>query len=161
MPYQNLKQILNQYPAKAVRIIGLGNPNQGDDAVGIELCKKLKSIAPNYIFHEQEKSVESLVIQFIEENSIQLLFFIDAMDLKIPPGQIQLFDPTQLDHLILSISTHKPPLQILRDIIVQHNKSFYLLGIQPKSFTMFNPISNEMNQTINELYPILSNFFNK
>lgn len=147
----NLNQFLKQHPSNSTRLIGLGNMDRGDDAAGIVLCQKLKPDTPQLIFHEQEKTVESLIVDFVEDPLIQCILFIDAVDFSGKAGQARCFFPEEIKKLVLPVSTHKPPIQILCNLIIQHQKNCCLLGIQPNSLNLFEPMSIDVQNTISSL----------
>ncbi len=161
MPCQNLQNLLKHYQPQSTCLIGLGNMDRGDDACGILLCKALKPMAPDFIFQEQEKEVESLILTCLQQTDIQLILFIDALHFYAAPGTIKLFFYEDLRKLLLPVSTHHAPITILADIIKQNHKQFALVGIQPKSSSLFNALTPEIASAKKQLIRLFSSHFQK
>ncbi len=159
MPCQNLKILLKQYQPQSTYLVGLGNMDRGDDACGILLCKALKPMAPDFIFQEQEKEVESLILACLQQADIQLVLFIDALYFNAAPGTIKLFFHEDLRQLQLPISTHHPPISIFAELIKQNHKQFALVGIQPKSSSLFNTLTPEMEYAIEQLVSLFTSYY--
>ncbi len=137
-------------------MLGLGNPDLADDGAGILIAKRLRSLLESHVYFETEKSIESLVIQNLDNPDIQIFCFIDAVDFSEESGSWRFFTYEDLDKFILPVSTHKVPFQILANLIVENNKTFLLMGIQPKSLEWMASPSAEVLSAIEEIV----SFFN-
>ena len=153
-----MNELINPFkniPVNRIVFIGLGNPDRGDDAIGLEIASQLKLIFKEQVYSEPDISVESFVVHTLENKNICAFCLIDAVDFCDSPGRWQFFGRDDLNQFILPISTHKVPIHILADIIVQHEKRFYLLGIQPKSTKWMEPLSKELVKSAENVISIL------
>ena len=146
--FKKLRTIIN---SESTIIIGLGNPDRSDDAVGIRFGSRLKSHFPGRVFLETERSSESIVLDLIENETISHVLFVDATDFTGKPGEVRLFNHQDAKHFIPSISTHKVPITLLMDLLIHHHKEPYLLGIQPGNLALFGQMSDENQKTMKEL----------
>lgn len=150
--YQRLlKKFKKIVQSESTVIIGLGNPDRADDGAGMQIVSRLKLHFPERVFLESEKSAESIVLDLLENDKVLHVLFIDATDFGGNPGEARLFDHHDAKKFIPAISTHKVPMTILMDLLVQHHKNPYLLGIQPLNLNLFGELSSEVRKTINEL----------
>jgi hydrogenase maturation protease len=146
-----LKRISQLIEPESVIVIGLGNPDRADDGAGIQIVKNLQTRFSERVFLETEQGVEGIVFDCLENPSIQSVLFIDAVDFKGRPGEIRLFTIHDAGQFIPAISTHKVPLAILMELLENHHKKPYLIGIQPKSIELFGEMSSEVTEAIQDL----------
>jgi hydrogenase 3 maturation protease len=140
---------------ESVIVIGLGNSDRADDGAGIQIVKTLRARFSERAFLETEQGVEGIVFDCLENPSIQSVLFVDAVDFKGRPGEMRLFTIQDAGQFIPVVSTHKVPLTILMELIHNHHKNPYLIGIQPKSIELFGEVSNEVKAAVQNLGKIL------
>jgi len=75
-------------------IIGFGNPIRGDDAVGIEVSRRVRESAGPGI-HTREVVADAIQILFSWENA-DLAIVIDAMSAGMAPGSVRCFSAEEL-----------------------------------------------------------------
>ncbi|MGC8797822.1 MAG: hydrogenase 3 maturation endopeptidase HyCI [candidate division WOR-3 bacterium] len=119
-------------PLKTV-IIGIGNPDHGDDGVGPAVAHLL----------QKRNRTSALIIDagIVPENFLgpvisalpARVLLIDACDFNGAPGDFRLFNRSELQHLtVRGFSTHTPPLNLLANFIyAETGAEIWLLGIMP------------------------------
>ena len=137
-------------------ILTIGNTLKGDDAIGPLLYQRLKD----------ELCVEMIDAGTVPENYIQTiikkapenLLIIDAVDFAAAAGTIRIFEPHQLNLLIMS--THSLSPRIFVDMIRQEiDVQVYFLGIQPLQTQMGSPLSTAVDKAAQQLISLLTNFW--
>lgn len=144
--------------SESIVVIGLGNPDRADDGFGIILSEKLQRKYPERVFSERQRSVEGIVIDLLENKAIDTFVFVDATDFGGEPGEAKLFTPKDAERFMPAFSTHKVPISLLMDLIVQHGKKPVLLGVQPGSVELLGEMSQGVLQTMKALEKELSDF---
>jgi len=139
-------------------VIGLGNPDRADDGAGIVIASKLKEKYPQSVFLETDRSVEGIVLELLERNSIKTFLFLDASDFGGKPGEIKLFSHEDAKRFIPAVSTHKVPITFLIEIILKQGRKAFLLGIQPGSLEFMGKISPAVEKTVSILENLLIKF---
>ncbi len=145
--------------AKSPAVIGLGNRDRGDDGCGLEIAEMLKARFPRRAFSEAQKSAEALTLELIENDFIETVLYIDAADFGGRPGEFRLFDSDRAASFSPSFSTHKVPITLLMELLRQHGKQSFLLGIQPENLGLFSPVSEAVLRTVQMVYDHLSFIF--
>ena len=78
------------------------------------------------------------------------LLLIDAVDFGAEPGTIKIFQTEQLNSL--AISTHTLSPRFFVDIIRQSIKlDVYCIGVQPAQTQLGRPVSEQVNEAIQQL----------
>ncbi len=88
-------------------VIGIGNPDRGDDAVGREVARKLRAVAlPDGLEIAETEGETTALIALLEKADSAVL--IDACLSSRPPGTIDRFDvrAAPLPQTASSVSTH-------------------------------------------------------
>lgn len=142
---------------KSTALIGLGNPDRADDAVGILLAAKCRTIFPDRVFLETETSVEGVVLRILDDPSIGLVWFVDAAAFGGSAGEIRKFEVRDADQFVPAISTHKVPMTLLMNLLAQHGKTAFLLGIQPGVLDFMGKMSDSVNKVISDTERVLLN----
>ncbi len=141
--------------AESMAVIGLGNLDRADDGVGLALVSRFQVYLPERVFLETECSVETLVFSLLDREDIQTFLFIDAAHFGGKPGHVQFFRYENSKQFFPVVSTHQVPLFLLMNVIIDHGKLPFLLGIQPKSVQLFGSISSEVQETMSQLEKII------
>lgn len=138
---------LNDY---RLAIVGIGNELSGDDAAGVVLVQRLNealSHRSDLLFIDGGLAPENFS-GLIRKFSPHQLLFIDAANLDGQPGEIDVFEMEELDGL--SFSTHTLPPAILAEYLAAEcSCTVKLLGIQPVTFGMEEPMSEAVIKSIN------------
>lgn len=148
----SLNRLLSQRTNSRIAIVGVGNEMRGDDAAGILVARSLNlrvaSLENLQIIeggHAPENATGDL-----RKFSPDLVLLIDAADMGKEAGSIALIPMEQIDGV--SASTHSLPLSMLaRYLNLELNCEIALLGIQPKSVEMGEPVSDDVNQALSDI----------
>ncbi|MCD6117221.1 hydrogenase maturation protease [bacterium] len=151
-----IADIFNNHHKESVVIVGLGNRDRSDDGIGIKAAEALKQFSPERVFTEEEKSVESLVFDFIENKEIKAIIFIDAADLGGLPGETELFSASDIDKFVPTFSTHKVPITVLMNIIAKRGMDPYFIGIQPETLKFMGSISSVCAESADSIIKFIS-----
>ncbi len=157
-----LKQELKRFTEdhSLIILLCIGNDMRGDDAVGPLIADNLGEI-----FNERTdlmvinaKTVPENYTGLIRREKPSHIIFIDAVEMKMEPGQIKLVQRDEIANY--SISTHAMPLSFLIKYLESFtNAKMLLIGIQPKDIEMTSEVSKEVKSSVEELTTILSKFF--
>ena len=137
-------------------LIGLGNIDRADDGAGIQIVSKIKARFPEQAFLETEQSVEGLVFDCLENKLVGSVIFIDAVDFKGNPGQVEIFTTDDIERFSPAISTHKVPIGFLMELIQQSGRQSLLIGIQPKSLVLMGKTTAEIDKVIGQVFQIFN-----
>lgn len=142
---------------KKIGIIGLGSYLRKDDAIGLIILKKIlekKHRFPNNTeFIESGTSGFSLIHVL---DRFDIVFIIDAVNLKINLGEIRVFKPDDVVNkkIIDENSFHEPDLISILNLsqeISKNKYSIWIIGIQPKDLSYGISISDELKKVVDEL----------
>lgn len=148
----SLSRLLSQRISSRIAILGIGNEMRGDDAAGILVVRALNLRVANFEGlriieggHTPENATADL-----RKFSPDLVLLIDAADMGKEAGSIALIPMEQIDGM--SANTHSLPLSMLaRYLTLELDCEVALLGIQPKSIEMGEPVSREVNQAVSDI----------
>ena len=147
---------LNQLRNSKTLILTIGNLLKGDDAVGPIIYQQLKGKLCVEII--DAGTVPENYIQTIIKKAPKKLLIIDAIDFGAPAGTLRMFEPCQLNSLI--ISTHSLSPRVFVDMITREiDIRVYFLGIQPLQTQMGYPLSPAVDKAAQELISILTKIF--
>jgi hydrogenase 3 maturation protease len=143
---------LTQQANKRIAIVGIGNELRGDDAAGMLVVRALDMRVATLMSlriieggHAPENATANL-----RKFAPDLVLLIDAADMGKEAGSIALIPMEQIDGM--SANTHSLPLSMLaRYLTLELNCEVALLGIQPKSVEMGEPVSDEVNQAVSDI----------
>jgi hydrogenase 3 maturation protease len=144
-----LEKLLKRVDTEALILCGIGNALRADDAVGPLIVSDLKeryrtlncgSTPENYVFK-------------IEKMKPSVVLFIDAVDFGGEPGEIRLFEEEEITESPLGQpSTHLIPLGETLKMLGQLTRAeIYLLGVQPKSITFGDALSEDVEKAKREI----------
>ncbi len=78
--------------SQPILVVGVGNADRGDDAVGIAVARRVCASAPPHVaVHEQDGSGGALV-ELLQSALAPTVILIDAMASGAPPGSVQRFE---------------------------------------------------------------------
>jgi len=145
---KRLQEIKSQ---KSPLFIGIGNPNEGDDAAGPVLIASLKELGyPAFLASElKEKELPQRL------NSEEILIFVDAVNAGKKPGEIVLIPLLSVLHS--STFSHRFIPFIPHQMSYSQLKNSYVLGIQPKQLKHRSQLSAEVRQALHKITEILKN----
>ncbi len=138
-------------------ILGIGNEDNGDDAVGLHVLTQLqKESLPSWVtLFYCERVPEHFLgkISNIEPNRIMVL---DAADMKEIPGAIAIF-PKEAVSSGFHLSTHTLSLTMLEEFLkpIVPDLVIAYVGIQPKLMYFDTPLSEECKAAAEEFAELL------
>lgn len=135
-PKENWKAKLDEIQARGIPVfVGIGNQDRSDDALGVDLARKLRDKGIENVWLETELRGEGLPLR----NMNDPLIFLDAIDFHEEAGKIT-FIPLEFVFQQVSLSHRFAPfihtLQNRKQL-----KNAYVLGIQPNTIKEGNGIS--------------------
>jgi hydrogenase 3 maturation protease len=162
--FENWENKISSFLSVADRlvIIGIGNPEKGDDAAGIKCADRLKSILGNDLPHH----VKIINAGVMPENftgdirrfRAEKILIIDAVIAGHAPGTIFVFDPDQIVNE--DVSTHRMPLSMLNRFLKESiGCQVLMIGIEPKEvdldITVSKSVQNSIELLVNHLFVLL------
>jgi hydrogenase 3 maturation protease len=139
---------------KKVVLLGVGNPDRGDDALGPVLAQRLGNSG----------SLQSLGCEDVPENftgvvreaAPEVILLVDAVDFSGQPGEVVLL--ISQDFAEKRFNTHHSSLAVVMEFLERETKSpAWLLGVQPAQVVPGCAMSCEVDETINQLVRLLRN----
>jgi hydrogenase 3 maturation protease len=138
-----------------VAIMGIGNELNGDDAAGVLVARKIKSL-----IGKQDTQADAGILLVIEAGPSpesftgplrhfrpDLVLLVDAANLGQPSGAVAWVEWQQAEGL--SASTHTLPPNVLAHFLVQElNCRVMLVGIQPVHLDFDRPVSPQVLQAV-------------
>jgi hydrogenase 3 maturation protease len=115
-------------------VVGIGNPDRGDDGVGSAVVRRLLALPdaaaqPGLTLIDAEEVPESWAGR-IAAASPDVVLLIDAVELGAEPGSVAILEPAELTGR--AICTHRTPLGPFCAFIAHETGAdILLLGIQP------------------------------
>jgi len=143
---------------KRLSILGAGSFMRADDAAGVMITENLSS----FYGDEKCKNIQLCTGETAPENfsgkikkfSPTHLLIIDAADLGLEPGSIAEINPCKIGGP--SYCSHMLPLKIMIDYLEKEtNASVTLIGIQFKNINFDQPMTAEIQETVDELCNVL------
>ena len=133
-------------------ILGIGNEIKGDDAIGPIIAKKSSSL-----FNENKNiavfdggTVPENYTGLIRKENPTHIILVDAVDMKKEPGYIRVVGKEEIANY--NISTHAMPVSFLiKYMETTVNAQIILIGVQPKSMGFAEPISKEVEESVEEV----------
>ena len=152
---RDLKEELRETLTGRIALVGIGNADLGDDALGVRLAERL-----------QRAGLSSAVVAgTLPENIAGALarggydhvVFLDAVDFGAAPGSVVLMDATEIQSKFPQISTHKISLGMTARVIESECQTrVWLLGVQPASLRTGSEMSGPVKQTLKLLAGLLT-----
>lgn len=128
-------------------ILGVGNPLRGDDAVGLEILRRLRGRVPRNVRLIYGGTSPENFISKISRLRPSHVLIIDAAIFGGEPGEARLIPPEQVPDE--TISTHTIPISVLASLIQKEtNAKVMLLGIEPKNLGLGEGMSQEVSRAI-------------
>lgn len=158
----NLKKDLEAFlsGARAVGILGVGSELRADDAAGM-LVAEILDIYSNRNTAKAKFRVfyggtapENLTGE-IKKFTPSHLIVVDTAELGGKPGHVQMFDKETVGNF--SFSTHKLPLKIMIDYLLQSIElmKVSIIGLQPKSLDFGKAPSEEVKKSVSDLASLI------
>jgi len=129
-----LRDELRQRLTGRVCLVGIGNPERGDDAFGLRLAEAVRDLGYSDVILA-ERTPERW-IECLARGGFQTIVFLDAvqMNMKTAAGGAIFLESAQIASRYPQVSTHKLSLgTIARLIEAQGPTRVFLLGVQAQS----------------------------
>jgi hydrogenase 3 maturation protease len=113
-------------------VVGIGNPNRGDDAAGCLVAGTLSLTRParKGLKIINAEDVPESFLGPITESLPSTVVLVDAVELGQPPGAVALLEVEDLQDR--EASTHQAPLSLLaRFVTAESGADVFVVGIQP------------------------------
>jgi len=139
-----------QHPAL---VVGVGNPDRGDDGAGILLAVSLSRIAPDACV--VAGSAPENHLEAICRRRPRTVLFVDAVHMDAPPGVARLLPLDSIGGGALS--SHALPLAASAEYLRQRcGAESLLIGIQPRHLAFRCPLSPEVADAVDRLCAALA-----
>jgi hydrogenase 3 maturation protease len=136
---------------KGTCLVGMGNYYRSDDAVGLYIIDAVKQRAEEMGMRviNVEEILESYIFTIAEMNCDRVLF-IDAVATDSDPGTVIFGKLEDFSDLLSNLSTHHLSLKLCEQILRDHGKEVYLLGIAVQNIEYGTGLTAEV-ETASEL----------
>jgi hydrogenase maturation protease len=137
-----------------VCLVGIGNPDRGDDAVGVRLAEALRALGYRDVILA-ERTPERWV-RALAHGGFQAVLFLDAVRMGAAPGDAALLASAQIASRYPQLSTHTLSLGTLaRAIEADGPTRVFLLGVQPQAIDQGTELSGPVQTTLEILRHLL------
>ncbi len=138
---------------KKTVVLGIGQPDHGDDGVGPLLAEKIGDRA-NLVSLVCDELPENHTAAVIEQKP-QVVLLLDAVDFNGRPGQVVLLQAEDLGPV--HCSAHHASLQpLMQYLAAATGAQIRLLGIQPEKTTAGTGLCASVQETVEMLQALLS-----
>jgi hydrogenase 3 maturation protease len=135
-------------------IIGMGNELRADDAVGLEVVRRLKPFENSQLFVFEGHMTPEVFIQPACIKHPTHLLIIDAAELHKKPGEWDLLPESAIDEGMFT--THSiPATEVTTEIRRRCHTKVAFLGIQPKSREISLNRSAECQKTVQQITDLI------
>jgi hydrogenase 3 maturation protease len=143
----DLKRLQKPDRPPRLAVLGIGHELYGDDAVGVWVAGRLRTLAPNSesLLAIQGGSAPENFTGTLRRYEPDLILMVDAALMDLEPGKTRWL--SWQDTSGFSASTHTLPLHILASYLTAElNCEVDLLGIQPAQTEVGTPLSPEIQE---------------
>ncbi len=147
--FRRLEEILRVNPL----IIGIGNELRGDDGAGIALVRRISrnGYSPTLLVYANPENY----LRRIAAIPHRVRLWTDIVHFGGNPGDFRILSPEEIDRV--AISTHNFSLTVLfRYLQESHPAREFLLGIQPRSTALGEPLTPEVQHIVDVLADFIS-----
>ena len=151
----DLRDDLRRRLTARVCLVGIGNPDRGDDGFGLRLAEAVRTLGyPDVIV--AERTPERYMTQ-LSRGDFQTVLFLDAVEMGAAPGGVVLLEGREIVARYPQVSTHKLSLGALARLIeTEGSTRVFLLGVQPQSVDHASGLSEPMQTTLEVLRDLLA-----
>ena len=137
-----------------VCLLGIGNPDRGDDGLGVRLAEAVRAAGyPGVIV--AERTPERWVAEVVR-GGWQTVVLLDAIEMGAAPGTVVLLDAREITARFPQVSTHKFSLgTIARLLEAEGRMRVCLLGVQPAGVAHAAGLSDPVRTTLEILRTLL------
>jgi hydrogenase 3 maturation protease len=143
-------------------VMGIGNPDRGDDGVGLRVAERLAGLLPAGALPDGRR-LTVLLAGDVPESWLgpaaaarpDSVLLVDAADLGSAPGSAALLEPEDLAGG--AAFTHRTPLSLLSTFLRRETGAdVLLLAVQPRSVEWSDRMSPEVEEAARHLGDILA-----
>jgi hydrogenase maturation protease len=145
-----------------VCLMGLGNPDYGDDGLGAVLSEKIAGrLRDGGDAADRHEAINALTVpeRFmgpLSGRGFDHLIFVDAVEFGGAPGSVIFMGSEEIARTFPQISTHKISAGILAKWIeAEGTTKAWLLGVQPGSLKQVKGLTKDVQATIDILEELL------
>jgi hydrogenase maturation protease len=151
----DLRDDLRRRLTARVCLVGIGNPDRGDDGFGARLAEAVRTLGyPDVIV--AERTPERYMTQ-LSRGDFQTVLFLDAVEMGAAPGGVVLLEGREIVARYPQVSTHKLSLGALARLIETESPTrVFLLGVQPQSVDDASGLSEPVRTTLEVLRDLLA-----
>jgi hydrogenase maturation protease len=135
-------------------VVGVGNPELGDDGVGVDLAEGLRdSGCPDVLVAgtEPERWLDHMTREAVDH-----VLLLDAAEFAGEPGSVVLMDARDIRSRFPQVSTHKLSLGTLAAYVeCRAETKVWLLGVKPASLRPGAGLSEPVRRTRETLLGVL------
>ncbi|MDP2959635.1 MAG: hydrogenase 3 maturation endopeptidase HyCI [Longimicrobiales bacterium] len=145
-----------------VVVMGIGNPDRGDDGAGLRVAELLTKALPDDVLPDGRR-LTVLMAGEVPESFLgpaaaarpDAVLLVDATAMGAVPGSVALLEPEDLPGG--ATFTHRTPLGLLATFLrSETGADVFLLAIQPRSLERGDPMSSEVEAAARHLSDILA-----
>ena len=135
----DLQEELRARLAGRTAIVGIGNTDRGDDALGVRLAEALGGAGcPDVTI---AGPVPENFVGKLAQGGFDSVLFVDAVEMGAGPGSVALLGAAEIRNRFPQVSTHKYSLGTLAQVIEKESGArVWLLGVQPASLVLSEPV---------------------
>ena len=151
---RDLKQELGESLAGRAALVGIGNTDLGDDALGVRLAEQLQraGVSTAVVAGTVPENIAGVLARGGYDN----VMFLDAVDFGAAPGSVVLMNAAEIQARFPQVSTHKISLGMTARVIEAESRTrVWLLGVQPESLRAGSEMSEPVKQTLQLLAGVL------
>jgi len=139
--------------SKNVVILGIGNPDRGDDGVGPYLAERLAGQVDAEVINCEE--IPESYTGVIRELQPDTIIILDAVSMGQKPGAVAVL--THQEVSTAGYSTHSASIGLLMKYLKQQTGAeVFLLGIQPGNTSYASPMTPHIRKTADTLYSMMT-----
>lgn len=132
-------------------IIGIGNFSMADDSIGLRIVEHISQHGLNQGFEAVEIADEGIHLLFYLGKETEKIVLIDAVDLRLPPGEYRLFRPGEVESTkdLKGLTTHEGDILKVLDLarsLGHPLPPITILGIQPGRLEPVMELSPELRK---------------
>ncbi len=133
-----------------VAIVGIGNIIRGDDGLGSKFIELMKTRSKRSELFDCGTAPENYIFPILS-TSCDTVALIDAADMDMEPGGINIFSIDEISNV--SFSTHNPSPRLFADLLKtgKDDLNVFVISIQPKTTLLGAPLSAEVLKGLDTL----------
>lgn len=139
-----------------VCLAGVGETTAGDDALGVALAEALAPLHSETVIVHHAGNRPETTLAVVEEQRIDSVLFLDAVDFGAAPGSVTLLDAPEIISRYPQVSTHKLSIGLLARLLSANDRTrVALLGVQPGSLRLGFPLTPAVADSVDALAGLL------